>query len=99
MRIAIFENIMTPGGHEVEFDRILVEEFRALGFVFPEPSGNFLFVRHPGKHAAEIFAALKERGIYVRYFPKPRIDEYLRVTVGTDEQMDTLFAALREILG
>ena len=75
------------------------EEFRRLGFVFPEPSGNFLFVRHPERHAAEIFEALKERGIYVRYFPKPRIDEYLRVTVGTDEQMDTLFAALRGILG
>ena len=74
-------------------------EFRALGFDFPEPSGNFLFVRHKERHAAEIFAALKERGIYVRYFAKPRIDEYLRVTVGTDGQMDTLFAALREILG
>ncbi len=73
-------------------------EFAALGFDFPEPSGNFLFVRHKERPAAEIFAALKERGIYVRYFPKPRIDNYLRVTVGTDAEMDALFAALREIL-
>ena len=74
------------------------EEFKALGFDFPEPSGNFMFVRHRARPAAEIFAALKERGIYVRYFPKPRIDNYLRVTVGTDAEMEKLFSALREIL-
>ena len=38
-------------------------------------------------------------GFYVRYFKKPRIENYLRITIGTDEQMDTLFVALREILG
>ena len=49
----------------------------------------------PGK---EIFAALKARNIFVRYFNKPDIDNYLRITIGTDEQMQALEAALREIL-
>ena len=74
------------------------KEFAALGFRFYPSAANFLFVTHPGKPAAEIFQQLRERHIYVRYFAKPRIDNYLRVTIGTDEEMDALFAALREIL-
>ena len=46
----------------------------------------------------EIFTALRSRGIYVRYFKKPRIDNYLRVTIGTDAEMERLFAALKDIL-
>ena len=42
---------------------------------------------------------LKEKGIYVRYFAKPRIDNHLRITIGTDEEMDRLIAVLREYLG
>jgi histidinol-phosphate aminotransferase len=49
--------------------------------------------------ASEIFAKLKQKNIYVRYFNKPRIDNYLRITVGTDEQMGALFEALRQIIG
>ena len=48
--------------------------------------------------ASEIFKALKEKGIYVRYFSGPRVRDYLRITVGTREQMDALFAALKQIL-
>ena len=48
--------------------------------------------------ANEIFTALKERNIFVRYFNKPGIENYLRITIGTDEQMQALEAALREIL-
>lgn len=59
---------------------------------------NFLFVTHPDKEAGEIFEKLKEKGIYVRHWNKPRISNYLRVTIGTDEQMDRLMEALREIL-
>ena len=52
----------------------------------------------PPRPAKEIFEALKERHIYVRYFDKPRIDNYLRITIGTNEQMEMLIQALREIL-
>jgi histidinol-phosphate aminotransferase len=74
------------------------ESFRELGFEFEKSASNFIFVTHPKRPAAEIFKALRERHIYVRYFNKPRINNYLRVTIGTDEQMAALFAALKEIL-
>lgn len=75
------------------------KELKALGFDFQDSMANFIFVKHETMNAEEIFKALQERGIYVRYFKKPRIDNYLRITIGTDEQMDALFVALREILG
>ena len=74
------------------------EELRALGFTVLPSLTNFLFVTHPEKKAPDIFAALREKGIFIRYFKLPRIDNYLRITVGTDEQMDKLIAALKEIL-
>ena len=73
--------------------------FHELGFRFFPSEANFLFVTHPDRPAKEIFEALRARHIYVRYFPKERIDNYLRVTIGTDEEMEALFAALSEILG
>lgn len=69
-----------------------------LGFAFPDSKSNFIFASHKTKAAGEIFNALKERKIFVRYFNKPRINNYLRITVGTREEMDALFAALEEIL-
>ena len=60
---------------------------------------NFIFASNPRYHASEIFEKLKEKGIYVRYFNKPRISEYLRISVGTDEQMDVFIRALDEIMG
>lgn len=74
------------------------DELRALGFTVLPSLTNFLFVTHPEKKAPDIFAALREKGIFIRYFKLPRIDNYLRITVGTDEQMDKLLAALNEIL-
>ena len=68
--------------------------FKELGFSFPEPAGNFIFVTHKKKSAKELFAALRAQDIYVRYFDLPRIDNYLRITVGTNEQMERLFEAL-----
>ena len=70
----------------------------ALGFSFPDSQSNFIFASHKSMPAKEIFTALKERNIFVRYFNKPGIDNYLRITIGTDEQMQALEAALREIL-
>ena len=71
---------------------------RELGFVLPDSSANFLFVTHPDHTAEEIFSYLRERGIYIRYFRKPRIDRYLRITVGTDEQMDRLIGELTKLI-
>ena len=69
-----------------------------LGFTFPDSVSNFVFASHKSKPAAEIFSELKERKIFVRYWNKPRINNHLRITIGTREQMDKLFAALEEIL-
>ena len=57
-----------------------------------------MFVTHPRAAAKELFEALKQEHIYVRYFAKPRIDNYLRITIGTDEQMDILVDFLRTYL-
>ena len=74
-------------------------ELKELGFSFADSVTNFVFASHAKVPAKEIAEMLREKGIYVRYFAKPRIDNYLRITVGTDGQMDRLFAALREYPG
>lgn len=75
------------------------KEFAALGFVFGDSKSNFLFVTHPRVGAQQLAAALREQDIFVRHFKKPeRISNYLRITIGTDEQMDALFAFLRGYL-
>ena len=74
------------------------EEFKKLGFVFPKPSANFIFVSHPEYDAKELFEAMKAKGIYVRFWGSERIEQYLRVTIGTREEMEALFAFLREYM-
>ncbi len=74
------------------------KELTALGFTFPRSYGNFIFASHKNVRAKEIFERLKENDIYVRFWDKPRIDNYLRITIGTDEQMDALFKALKGIV-
>lgn len=69
-----------------------------LGFTFPDSQANFIFASHKTKPAKEIFQALKEANIFVRYFPQERIDNYLRITVGTDEEMEQLFSFLKQYL-
>ncbi len=74
------------------------EEFKKLGFVFPDSQANFIFVSHPKHDARELFEALKAKGIYVRFWGSERIEQYLRVTIGTREEMEALFAFLREYM-
>ena len=74
------------------------KKMASLGFTFADSMANFLFVTHERVRAKELFEALKAEGIYVRYFNKPRIDNHLRITIGTDEEMDTLFDFLRTYL-
>ena len=69
-----------------------------LGFTVLPSCANFIFISHPRCPAADLFLLLRERGILVRYFPLPRIDNYLRITIGTDTEMDALLTALNELL-
>lgn len=69
-----------------------------LGFSVFESSANFLFVKPHGILARDLFFELKKRNIYVRYFDKPRINDYLRITIGTDEEMQALLEAIKDIL-
>mgnify|MGYP002773060672 FL=1 len=74
------------------------KELKALGFVFQDSKSNFIFASHPKYPAKELFEALKKSGIYVRYFNKPRIDNYLRISIGTDEEMDALVTFLKNYM-
>lgn len=85
--------------HKVMATRKRTEtRLREMGFRFESSSANFIFVSHADKPAKEIFEALRQQHIYVRWFNKPRIDNYLRITIGTEEQMSRLFLALKDIL-
>lgn len=71
---------------------------KKLGFCVTESTANFLFISHDKAPARELFTFLRECGILVRYFDKPRIDNHLRVTVGTEEEMDTFCTVVQKIL-
>lgn len=73
-------------------------ELKKMGFIFAESMANFLFITHPEVPAHELFEALKIKKIYVRYFNKPRIDNYLRVTIGTDEEMDVFLDFVKKYI-
>ena len=69
-----------------------------LGFTFPDSKSNFIFASHEKVGADLIFDELKKRKIFVRYWNKARINNHLRITIGTREEMEKLFASLEEIL-
>lgn len=73
-------------------------ELKKLGFSFPDSKANFIFACHEKVPAEEIFKALREEDIYVRHWDKERIKDYLRITIGTDEEMDRLICFLKEYL-
>ncbi len=83
----------------VETRKRTVEMLEKLGFTVLPSSANFVFASHKRVPAKEIFEKLRAKDIYVRYFDKPRIDNHLRITIGTDEQMDALIAELERIVG
>lgn len=65
-------------------------ELSKLGFEFPDSKTNFLFITHKKLDAKELFTSLREKHIFVRYWNKPRINQHLRVSIGTDKEMDIL---------
>ena len=77
---------------------ITVGKLKNMGFTVLPSKANFVFASHPGVPGQELFQKLRERGVLVRYFNKPRIHEFLRITIGTPEEMDALTGALEEIL-
>ena len=76
----------------------VAESLRGLGFGILPSSSNFIFVKAPGIAGGDFFAALRQRGILVRHFNKDRIADYLRVSIGTDEEMDAFLDACVEIV-
>ncbi|MFZ4537644.1 histidinol-phosphate transaminase [Propionivibrio sp.] len=77
----------------------LTANLEGLGFEVLPSAANFIFTRHAQHDAAQLAAELRQRQIIVRHFKLPRIDQHLRITIGTDAQCQVLVGALREILG
>ena len=73
-------------------------KMKSLGFEILESCANFIMARHNKIAGFEIYKGLRERGILVRHFAKPRIDDYVRITIGTTEDMESLCTALKEML-
>lgn len=74
------------------------KELAKLGFSFPDSKTNFLFIRHESQDANTIFAKLREKNIFVRHFNAPRIDNYLRVTIGREEEMDVFLGEVEKMV-
>ena len=74
------------------------KELTRLGFVFPDAQTNFIFATHRSVPAQEIFDALRENRMYVRHWNKPRIADHLRISIGTDEEMDKVLGFLESYL-
>jgi histidinol-phosphate aminotransferase len=75
-----------------------VQKLPALGFTVIPSTANFIFMSHAKRAAEDIFKKLRERGVLVRYFKLPRIDNWLRVSIGSDAEMAAFMQALEEIL-
>jgi histidinol-phosphate aminotransferase len=73
-------------------------ELSKLGFSFPDSMTNFIFAKHDTVSGNEIFEALKKEHIYVRHWNAERISDYLRISIGTDEEMDRLLSVLKNYL-
>ena len=77
--------------------RSVARELESLGFTVLPSEANFVFITNPEYPARELFSCLREEWILVRYFDKPKIDNYLRVTIGTDDEMDCFLQWLKKI--
>lgn len=76
----------------------LTAALRAMGFEVPSSAANFIFARHPQHDAAELAAALRQQKVLIRHFKLPRIEQYLRISIGTDAQCQALIDALNTLL-
>ncbi|WP_321959890.1 histidinol-phosphate transaminase [Paraburkholderia sp. J7] len=76
----------------------LTAALAALGFEVVPSAANFVFAKHPAHDAAAIAAKLREKEIFVRHFNAPRVNQHLRISIGTDAECDTLVDALKAIV-
>ena len=76
----------------------LVEALTALGFEVLPSAANFVFARHPKRDAQQLSTQLREQGVLVRHFKQARIAQFLRITIGTDEQNQTLVDVLKNCI-
>lgn len=82
----------------IEAREYFMQEAEKIGFSGPESKTNFVFIKHERLRGEFLYSSLKKRGILVRHFPQDRISEYVRITIGTKENMDELLAALQAVL-
>lgn len=75
------------------------ETLEKMGFTVLPSKANFIFARHPALSGQELYAGLRQRGILVRHFTKQRICDFVRITIGTRQQMESLAKALEEMIG
>jgi histidinol-phosphate aminotransferase len=85
-------------GKVIQTRERLVKELALLGFETLPSTANFIFTRHPKHAGLNLYQALRDRGIIVRHFKSARIEAFLRITIGTDDQSNELLTALKEIL-
>jgi len=83
----------------VENREVMAKSLAALGFQIMPSSTNFIFARHPGISGKRIYEMLKAEGVLVRRFDRPRIEDYLRISVGSRSDIETLIKKLAEIVG
>ena len=74
------------------------EKLKSMGFEFTDSAANFVFAKKPGAEGKSIYLKLKEKGVLVRHFDTPRLKDYVRITIGSREEMDALFTAMEEII-
>jgi len=75
------------------------DKLKELGFIMTDSKANFVFAKHPDIGGFSLYSMLKERGILVRQWNKPRISDYIRITIGTRAQIDALISAINDIVG
>ena len=78
----------------IDSRELLAQQLKDLGFDVLPSAANFIFARHPHKEAVQIAAALREKAIIVRHFKLPRIEQFLRITIGTETENHALVEAL-----
>ena len=82
----------------IEIREYTANKLKDASFCVLDSSTNFLFAKYPGIDGAVLYSELKKRGVLVRHFTKPRISQYIRITIGTQAQMDVFLSAVNEII-